>query len=280
MIDKTKLAEIINGFARDNKIFSKEAQFQFDLAWEIRNQFPNYEVVLEYLFKEKKWYIDIVAFSAQEKKCVPIELKYKTTDKNIVYKIGDESYYTFNQGACDNGSYDYIKDISRIENLGNSLEYKGQKYDIEGGYAIILTNDWHYYESLPEKRKNEKYKQFYWKNFSLAQDSISGDICWIDPYSPNDEIEDPGKHTTIDRSEKIHLSQSYRLKENWANYEIKEYEYEPSMKKAPDFKHLITYICKNKGLEAMKEASRIASENGIADMTLDEINAEINVTRE
>ena len=36
---------------------------------------------------------------------------------------------------------------------------------------------------------------------------------------------------------------------------------------------------KNRGLEAMKEASRIASENGIADMSLDEINAEINAVR-
>ena len=36
---------------------------------------------------------------------------------------------------------------------------------------------------------------------------------------------------------------------------------------------------KNRGLEAMKEASRIASENGIADMSLDEINGEINSAR-
>ena len=38
-------------------------------------------------------------------------------------------------------------------------------------------------------------------------------------------------------------------------------------------------IPRNRGLEAMKEASRIASENGISDMTLDEINAEINEAR-
>ncbi len=35
----------------------------------------------------------------------------------------------------------------------------------------------------------------------------------------------------------------------------------------------------NRGLEAMKEASRIAREHGIADMTLEEINAEINAVR-
>ena len=35
----------------------------------------------------------------------------------------------------------------------------------------------------------------------------------------------------------------------------------------------------NKALKAMKAASLIAEENGIADMTLDEINAEISETR-
>ena len=35
----------------------------------------------------------------------------------------------------------------------------------------------------------------------------------------------------------------------------------------------------NKGLEAMKVASMIAEENGISDMTLDEINAEIAEAR-
>lgn len=35
----------------------------------------------------------------------------------------------------------------------------------------------------------------------------------------------------------------------------------------------------NKGLKAMKAASKIAYENGISDMTLDEINAEISEVR-
>ena len=38
-------------------------------------------------------------------------------------------------------------------------------------------------------------------------------------------------------------------------------------------------IPRNRGLEAMKEASRIASENGISDMSLGEINAEIDAVR-
>ena len=39
-------------------------------------------------------------------------------------------------------------------------------------------------------------------------------------------------------------------------------------------------MSENKAIRAMKTASRIAEENGIADMTLDEINAEIAAARQ
>ena len=39
-------------------------------------------------------------------------------------------------------------------------------------------------------------------------------------------------------------------------------------------------VSENPGLAAMKAASRIAAENQIADMTLEEINAEISAARE
>lgn len=42
----------------------------------------------------------------------------------------------------------------------------------------------------------------------------------------------------------------------------------------------INDIPRNRGLEAMKEASRIATMNGISEMTLEEINAEINAKRD
>ena len=38
-------------------------------------------------------------------------------------------------------------------------------------------------------------------------------------------------------------------------------------------------IPRNKGIEAMRTSSRIAEENGISDMTLQEINEEINAVR-
>ena len=41
----------------------------------------------------------------------------------------------------------------------------------------------------------------------------------------------------------------------------------------------VNNLSRNKGLEAMKTASMIAEENGISDMTLDEINVEIAEAR-
>lgn len=45
------------------------------------------------------------------------------------------------------------------------------------------------------------------------------------------------------------------------------------------FSMKINETSENKGVSAMKRASRIAEENGISDMTLDEINAEIAEAR-
>ena len=45
------------------------------------------------------------------------------------------------------------------------------------------------------------------------------------------------------------------------------------------FSMKINETYENKGVSAMKRASRIAEENGISDMTLDEINAEIAEAR-
>ena len=45
------------------------------------------------------------------------------------------------------------------------------------------------------------------------------------------------------------------------------------------FSMKIDEASENKGVSAMKRASRIAEENGISDMTLDEINAEIAEAR-
>ncbi|MCQ2505755.1 MAG: type II toxin-antitoxin system RelB/DinJ family antitoxin [Lachnospiraceae bacterium] len=41
----------------------------------------------------------------------------------------------------------------------------------------------------------------------------------------------------------------------------------------------VSDIAENKAVRAMKAASRIAEQNGISDMTLDEINAEIEAVR-
>ena len=243
VISKNDLIEIIEGFAKKNKIYSKEAQFQFDLAWEIRSLSSDYDVILEYLWKKEKWYIDIVVFSDEEKKCVPIEVKYKTAGKEIEYIVGNQKYCTFNQGAWDNGSYDYIKDIKRLELIGDILEYKGEPYKVENGFAIILTNDSHYYVEIPDKKEKTDsygYNYYYWRNFSLAQKTIKGDLYWIDPVNGN--IDESGDHTTEDRKERVSLTAQYSLRDKWKQYKVKYDSYSSKCKHNPEFKFLITQV--------------------------------------
>ncbi|SEK70179.1 hypothetical protein SAMN02910353_01120 [Ruminococcus sp. YRD2003] len=204
-------------------IFHSEADFQFALAWKIQETYPQAKIRLEKRIQGigndtseyyKNRYIDIlVEIDGKE---IPIELKYKTRNnsKSSVW-INNEEYNLKNQGAQDNGRYDYLKDISRIE------EYvKDKSTNCECGYAIFLTNDHLYYESGDKSnskqfRINEdiKYKKLDWENKS-----------------------DSFKKYNANRNHIIHLNNRYIVKWN---------RYSDALKDIGDeFKYLILKITK------------------------------------
>jgi len=84
-------------------------------------------------------HIDLIA--TQEGVSVAIELKYKTRD--FTSTIGTEIFRLKGQSAQDTGRYDFLKDISRVENVvsGNPRWV---------GIALLLTNDSSYWK-LPNK---------------------------------------------------------------------------------------------------------------------------------
>lgn len=202
----------INSFVNDGIIFTNESQFQFALAMKIKETLPDSAVYLEQpiFLKDissnkiiEKMYIDIVV--EYNNKLYPIEVKYKTTNKEVIYckTNSSEKYYTFNQGAADCGSYDFIWDIKRIERLvlEKGLEDKyikwikgkhfetnyeniefvyptfGENPDFDRGFVIMITNNKSYYS------KNRK-DNCYWKNFILQdQETINGTLHWAN----NDE---------------------------------------------------------------------------------------------
>lgn len=145
------LNKMMKKMANDEKIFQNEAQFQFDLAWEIRNELSTqgYQILLERWTNNeqgkkqngkaynKKSYTDIVVHHEKEGD-VAIELKYKMTDKDCKNRKFPK------QEAQDLGKYDFLLDVSRNERLLKEKTVLGYKFI--KGYAIILTNDhlyWH-----------------------------------------------------------------------------------------------------------------------------------------
>lgn len=162
-LDKITLADIIKGFARNKIIFQIEAQFQFDLAWELHKAGWG-DVKLEDMRmivnksngKIGKRYTDIVL--KQDGYSVAIELKYKQDD--YINKIN--RIYLSNHNDVDLGRYDYLWDVHRIELLagkGNNKEMDGEEEVevLEGcnkGFAVLLTNEKNYWDKKYMKPEN------------------------------------------------------------------------------------------------------------------------------
>jgi hypothetical protein len=238
------LKKIINEFAKEGKIFSNEAQFQFELAWALKEM--GYDVQLEVLSGkinneiesiEDKMYTDIVVTDKDKKELYAIELKYKTAapsnGKFIRYSCdGKPDLYTFSQGAYDFGSYDFLKDVERIEKLVLNRNDKipfnfgfGNK-EIAKGFAIILTNEWLYWKD--RETTDQVYKDFY----ILDNNTKSGTLGQVDD-------------SRGERKDQIYLKGNYKI--TWDNYILSEYKYKKKkrQRKEYDFKYLILEVSNN-----------------------------------
>lgn len=130
MID---LEGALRELSRERPIFHSEADFQHALAWRIRESHPDEEIRLErpLMSNSEEIHVDIVV--TDDGRTVPIETKYKTREARIVSE--GEEYRLKSQSAADQGRYDFLKDISRIERVS------GLRY----GFAVLLSNDESYW---------------------------------------------------------------------------------------------------------------------------------------
>jgi len=105
------LIYIIDTLRTKRMVFHSEADFQFALAWQIQQSYPDADIRLEYPASNKtKEYVDILVKLNDD--VYPIELKYKT--KRLSISLDDEVYALKQHGAGGFGSYDFIKDICRL----------------------------------------------------------------------------------------------------------------------------------------------------------------------
>lgn len=183
----------ITKLSRSRKIFHSEADFQFALAWEIQKEYPDAKIRLEYCppGNDLKQYIDIMVVT--ETGWYPIELKYKTRSLSINYD--GELFRLKDQSAQDQGRYDFLKDVQRIESF---CKYNPEMHK---GFAVFLTNDSAYWNG--SKGNNTVYEEY-----KLIDGSIkTGTMSWAKHAS--------GK-TIEGRESPIILEQKYLIE--WQDY--------------------------------------------------------------
>ncbi len=182
------LAEV----ARIRPLFHSEADFQHAFAWELHRRFPQASVRLEKPIAANSKVLHLDVLVAHGDAMIAIELKYKTRKLSI--ELAGETYSLRNQAAQDVGRYDFIKDISRLEDITRS--YPGAT-----GYALLLTNEAAYWKTPSATTTVDAA-------FRLHQGRVlEGELAWADGTS------DGTKKT---REAPIHLSNAYLLE--WRDF--------------------------------------------------------------
>lgn len=177
--------ELMTELAEERPVFHSEADFQFALAWIIKESDRSRSMRLERRFPglEKRMSMDIQALSNES--CVNFELKYTSVAKALI--VDGEKYELQNQGAHDIRRYDFWKDVQRLEQM-NAL-VPGSK-----GFAIFLTCSSTYQK--PGRKTNAIDRQF-WMDEGRR---VFGDLAWS---------EDAGEGTVKGRSEPLQLAGEY-----------------------------------------------------------------------
>ena len=183
------IKRLMDGLAAERPVFHSEADFQFALAWRIREE-RGLDARLEFPpFPPEGMYLDIWL----PRVGLAIELKYLT--RSLQVSVGGESFALKNQGAQDGGRYDFLKDIARLERVSQGMRRA------RGGIAILLTNDPLYWQSPLHPNTVDAA-------FRLHEARVlPTKMAWSQEASPG---------TTKGRESPIELSGSYTL--GWRNY--------------------------------------------------------------
>lgn len=207
-----EITELLDELSKERPIFHSEADFQHALAWKIHEKYSDLNIRLEkrITLNDKEIYIDV--FIHKGNNIVAIETKYKT--KNINITVSNEEFNLKNHSAPNNNRYDFIKDISRIEECL-------KKYLNGYAFAIFLTNDSSYWEISRGTDTQDK-------DFRIHEGRIiKGKLSWKEGAS---------KKT---RSEPIILKGKFKL--TWKDYsDVK--------KRNGNFRYLLVKIAHGSGV--------------------------------
>jgi len=198
---------ILIQLAKHRLVFHSEADFQHAFAWEIHKHLgENASIQLEVPMprggehgEKERLHLDIVVQDTWA-----IELKYNT----IPMKNPVKGFDLRDHSAHDVGRYDFLKDIERLEGfIGEGRgEVTGTSWESRSGYAIMLTNDKHYWEEA--KRRDTQDAAF---RIHCGR-TVEGTLEWADKRKYR------GKLNT-----RIRLNSKYAL--SWKDYPGTEFKY-------------------------------------------------------
>ena len=96
--------EVMTELAKTRPIFHSEADFQFALAWQIREMMPDSQIRLEFKpFPDERMYLDIWLRDQE----TAIELKY--LPRKLEHKYDSEQFILKEQSAQDLGRHGFLK---------------------------------------------------------------------------------------------------------------------------------------------------------------------------
>ena len=197
---------LLSGLAVRRPVFHAEADFQHELAWQIRGS-TGLEIRLEYPYPDDNRRLDIWL----PQQGVAIELKYCT--RGLKAKRQGEVFRLRDQGAQDIRRYDFLKDIQRLEAACAQWE------NCKSGLAIFLTNDHTYWQ--PSKRTETVDAAF-----RLHEGrTIGGGLEWAAGTSPG---------TMKARESPLSLQSAYKMQ--WQRYS------RPHNGKHGEFRYLALHV--------------------------------------
>lgn len=133
-----KIDPLLSSMAKRRPIFCSEADFQHEMAMEIRASAPNQKIRLEYpLGAGQRGAIDLLLQGEQ-----PFALELKYLCKGLLADVDGERFILRQQSAHDIRRHDVCKDLVRMEAFARRTGHNAA--------VLVLTNDPAYW--LPRSR--------------------------------------------------------------------------------------------------------------------------------
>lgn len=183
--------DLMASLALRRPVFCSEADFQHELAYEIRKQDPELNVRLEWpLTAPARGAIDLIVIGETR---FALELKYLS--KSFSTTIDGEAVTLKQHGAHDQRRYDVCKDVARMEAYAEATGC--------GAGVLVLTNDPSYWQ---DRARADTIDAAF--NLSHLRE-LTGNLKWH-------ELAKPG--TTKNREAALDIKGRYALK--WQDYNM------------------------------------------------------------